>query len=395
MADGWNNLGAAFGGSSEKSYQEGLLTGAQTENALAQAAERVAKNKAQMQLADQLEAAGVPRTVAEASSGALTAGGNFGDVVGMRNKNQEYDFRARAGDPNVPIGDANRAMLAVSSGPSEPLYRVGNGYSNKFDNAPAITPLGDAVGGGGDAAQIQVLRAYGLLGPDGKVIPGQEERAFDVMRSTQSNMVAGGVPGTTTANPFSASRGVLRPATDAATVGANAAEVARATEVGKGTGEAQLGLEDALADINKLRTNVNNFLAAPGFKSVYGNVQGQPGVRGVLGVADQDIADAQASLKNLDAQTFGIAIQKMRGLGQLSNAEGMKVTDAFTRATNPTISETEAGVAWNDVLDGLDLAEARAKRRARPLAPASPAPAAAAAPGGPVSLDDYLKSKGF
>jgi hypothetical protein len=171
--------------------------------------------------------------------------------------------------------------------------------------------------------------------------------------------------------------------------------VARATEVGKGTGEAQLGLEDTLADINKLRTNVNNFLAAPGFKSVYGNVQGQPGVRGVLGVADQDIADAQASLKNLDAQTFGIAIQKMRGLGQLSNAEGMKVTDAFTRATNPTISETEAGVAWNDVLDGLDLAEARAKRRARPLAPASPAPAAAAAPGGPVSLDDYLKSKGF
>ncbi len=403
--DGWKNLGAAFGGDSEKSYQEGMLTGAQTENALAQAAERVAKNKARLQLADQLEAAGIPRTTAEASAGALTAGGNLGDVVTMRDKQQEYDFRARAGDPNTPIGDAQRAMLAVSSGPTEPLYKVGNGYANKFDNNPSITPLGDAVGGGGDSATVQALRAFGLLGPDGRVLPGKEELAFNIMRNTERTVDLGNVPGRVSANPFSANPGVAVPVTPTSTVAANTAETARAKEVGTGTGKAQMAAGGDLAEVNKLRNTITNFRKMPGFAGAYGNIQGQPVVRSAAGLLDQDIADAQATLTNLDSQTFGIAIDTMKGLGALSNAEGSRVTSAFTVATNPLVSERVANAAWDEVLYYLDLAEKNIQAKAGgsqmpggaapSAAPAPVAPTAAPAAAPAVTLDSYLKSKGY
>jgi hypothetical protein len=54
----------------------------------------------------------------------------------------------------------------------------------------------------------------------------------------------------------------------------------------------------------------------------------------------------------------------MRGLGQLSDAEGKKITAAYTRATNPKQSEIDAKKAWKEVLKYLDLAEMRAKQKA-------------------------------
>jgi hypothetical protein len=82
----------------------------------------------------------------------------------------------------------------------------------------------------------------------------------------------------------------------------------------------------------------------------------------------------------LAANAFGISIQKNRGLGQLSDAEGRKFSAAFTRATNPKIGTEEAKVAWAETLQYLDLIQARLKQKATGVAPGG---TAAPAGGGP------------
>lgn len=142
MADqsGFFRLGDALAGDSELEYQKGLQLGANTENALAEARERKQKSQAQIDLADQLEATGAPRTLAVASAGALTAGGGLGDVVALLGKNQEKDFRATAGDPTKTFAERNTALQGVAAAPVERFGTVGeNMYQDKFSDAPAPT----------------------------------------------------------------------------------------------------------------------------------------------------------------------------------------------------------------------------------------------------------------
>lgn len=127
---------------------------------------------------------------------------------------------------------------------------------------------------------------------------------------------------------------------------------------GGAQGEAAAGLPDALADINKMKLDIANFVSHPGFATVYGKS------RPLALIPGTDAANAEGRRRTLDAQAFGITIQKMRGLGALSNAEGQRVTDAFTHATNPSISEEEARAAWGEVNYYLDLAERRAQQKA-------------------------------
>ena len=134
-----------------------------------------------------------------------------------------------------------------------------------------------------------------------------------------------------------------------------------AKEKAKDTVEAQTNLGSAIDEIDKMRTNVNALLNAPGFKTIYG-ASGLIDPRNYY--PGSDAANAGAMREQLSSQAFGISIQKMRGLGQLSDAEGKKITAAYTRATNPKISDQEARKAWNEVLEGLDLAERRAKEKA-------------------------------
>lgn len=143
----------------------------------------------------------------------------------------------------------------------------------------------------------------------------------------------------------------------------NAAAKSRsaAKTAGEAQGANQAGLEDSLADINKMRGDINNLITAPGFDAIYG-LQGAVNPKNYI--PGTDAANAQARRQTLSAESFGIAIQKMKGLGGLSNAEGAKVTDAFTRATNPKISAEEARQAWDEVNIYLDAAEARARKKA-------------------------------
>lgn len=147
--------------------------------------------------------------------------------------------------------------------------------------------------------------------------------------------------------------------TQAAAGKAGAVEAAKTTAGARA--DAQVNLGSNLDEINKMREQVSGLLAEPGFNTIYGVssiVDPRNYVRGT------DAANAQARREQIDAQAFGISIQKMKGLGQLSNAEGSKVTAAFTRATNPKLSAVEAKKAWVEVQHYLDLAEQRVKQKA-------------------------------
>lgn len=134
-----------------------------------------------------------------------------------------------------------------------------------------------------------------------------------------------------------------------------------ATEGAKALVEGQSSLGGALDDINKMRTNIKGLMEDPGFDTIYG-ASGRFDPRNYM--PGTDAANAAARRTQLESQSFGITIQKMRGLGQLSDAEGKKVTAAYTRATNPNLGDKAAREAWNEVLGYLDLAEQRAKEKA-------------------------------
>jgi hypothetical protein len=137
-----------------------------------------------------------------------------------------------------------------------------------------------------------------------------------------------------------------------------AAARAGGTATGGAQGAAVAGLPDALADIDKMKRDIQGFLTHPGFATVYGKS------RPAAFIPGSQAAGAEGRRRTLDAQAFGITIQKMRGLGALSNAEGQRVTDAFTHATNASISEEEAQGAWGEVNYYLDLAAQRAQQKA-------------------------------
>jgi hypothetical protein len=140
VASGWAKLGDALGGDSELEYEKGLNLGANTENALAQASERRNKAQAQQQLAGQLRAAGFSDADSDASAGALTAGANLGDVLSMKGKQQEYDFRTKAGDPNLPFSERNTALQGVAAAPVERFGTVGeNMFQDKFSDTDTPT----------------------------------------------------------------------------------------------------------------------------------------------------------------------------------------------------------------------------------------------------------------
>ena len=117
--------------------------------------------------------------------------------------------------------------------------------------------------------------------------------------------------------------------------------------------------------IDKMQTEIDGLLAAPGFDMVYGKSRYvSPGM--LPGAAG---ANAETRRNQLEASSFGIAIQDMKGLGALSNAEGLKVTAAYTRAVDPRQSEEEARIAWGEVKTYLDLAKQRIQARATSMAP--------------------------
>lgn len=382
MAGPFDILGAALGGDSEKSYEEGRALGAKTEEALANARQRVMENDARARGQANLEAAGVAPNQARLMADAVTAGKNYGDPIEAMLKNQEFGFRATAGDPNTDITNANAALRGVATGPVDRYQKIGAGADDRFD-AAGIQPLGDMAGseGGGSSAAMQALRAFNFIDPTGHVVPGKEADAYDLYRDTTRNVDAGGVPLQTTNNPFHrVGPQVVAPAP---VVAHNAAEIASGKEQGQQQGLAAVKLPEALSELDQMQANLRRLTSKPGFDSIYGARQGTDVGQAITQFASQDAADADADRKQLAANAFIISIVKNKGQGQLSNAEGLKFTDAFTRATNPRLSPAEARQAWGEVDSYIDTIKQRLKQSAAPLNGAQAAPAA---PGGSTQI---------
>jgi hypothetical protein len=125
--------------------------------------------------------------------------------------------------------------------------------------------------------------------------------------------------------------------------------------------QSQIDLGSNLDEINKMRQEVTGLVGSRGFDTIYG-LSGKVDPRNYI--PGTDAANAEARRSQLEAASFGIAIQKMRGLGQLSDAEGKKVTAAYTRAIDKKQSPEAAKEAWSEVQTYLDLAEKRAKEKA-------------------------------
>lgn len=135
-------------------------------------------------------------------------------------------------------------------------------------------------------------------------------------------------------------------------------------------------------DVLKMQGNVQGLLDAPGFNTIYGKSRFMspsmlPGGEG---------ADAEARRNQLEAASFGISIQQMKGLGALSNAEGLKVTAAYTRAVDPKQSEEAAREAWAEVQGYLKMAQDRIASGGL-VTPSAPAPAA-------TGIDAYMQKYG-
>jgi hypothetical protein len=384
MATGFEILGAALGGDSEEAYQEGRALGAKTEEALANARRRVMENDALERGRKTLIASGVPEQQADAAYTALQAGGKLDDPIQLMLKSQEHGFRGGIADPNTTFSQANRFAMAIDGKPTDRFQKIGAGADDRFDEA-GIQPLGDMAGdpGGGTSAGMQALRAFNFIGPDNRVIPGKEEAAFNLYRDTTKNVDAGGVPLQTQNNPFS-TRGpqVIAPVEQ---VAANTGAIKSAQEQGAAIGRNAAGLDSTNATIDKFTNDIDQFLMKPGFDTLYGNIQGTEVGKAVTGVLDQDAADARAALDTLGGEAFLASIQKMRGFGQLSNQEGVKVQTALTRALDTRVGSPEARAAWAEVKKHMAELKRVAAIEAgqggqKPAAPAAPAAA------GPVKM---------
>lgn len=287
---GFSDIGDFFAGNhagNEMAYQKGMALGANTQNAMAQARERIRQNTAieRLQTDPKLAQAFGLGDMTDATVTAMAGGLNPVQIMDTRLKGQEAGFRDIAGSPDASIdaGARNRALAGVASGPVETFKAVGSkGYQDVFHPDQGVIPLGPEFNlgaGGGDAASIQLMRAFGFLDEHGRVLPGKEKQAFDVMRTTGKTVDEGGVPGVVDFNPFAqtprgaaaphtgvapglgdvmappmaaapppvAGTGAVAPISSAARVASNTADIEKAKVIGKGAGEAAVALPKARA----------------------------------------------------------------------------------------------------------------------------------------------------
>ncbi len=404
MPGPFDKLGEALGGDSELSYEKGRALGANTEEALANARRRVMENDALARGRQTLVAAGVPEEQADAAYTAMQAGGKIDDPIQLMLKGQEYNFRKTAGDPNVSPGNANVALRGIAPGPVEPLYAVGKaGYANKFSATDTVTPLpGGAREGGGASSAMQYLTAAGALDANGQVRPGWEKFAWRVQNPTQKTVMVGGVPTLVTDNPWedptaapppgAAPPGLVpgaapprpsmhaQPIATPEQVASNEAATAGAKATAEAQGKNLASLPTALSTIDTFSKDIDNLVASPGFDTIYGARVGTGIGQNIATFASQDAADAAALRSKVNAEAFRASINSMRGLGQLSNAEGEKVQAALTTLANPKLSPDQARVAAQQLKERLaqlkHVAQIEAGQGGAPQTPVAPAAAA-------------------
>lgn len=105
-------------------------------------------------------------------------------------------------------------------------------------------------------------------------------------------------------------------------------------EFGKSQGEKDAGLPATMQDLDYIDETIARIEQHPGSKNAFGMMSLVPNRPG------SKTSDFDNLRKQLESQTFLTAVQKMRGLGALTEMEGKKVTDAVA-ALQTTQSEEQ------------------------------------------------------
>jgi len=363
---GWGALGEMLGGSGhatyEKAYNEGRYRSAQTEDALMQARINQAKavdqelstkqktellaNPANLMNPD-------PNTLANLLVGGLGSDYNQAST-GMKTQ-QGIRLTDQVANVGTPAEQRLRDLQALEGKPSADLVNVGaNDYVNLADDlqVPDVLPSAEAeiAAKAANEGSTPAIKNFEY----GNALPPEQRAGFTPYVRNDVVVQAGGVPVNTGFGGKAPAAAVVDPNT----VARNAGTVAQGKAEGSARGAQVAALPGKEEKVATFLADIDAFLADPGFTEVYGKSGSAYELAGRLAPASYQ--QAKGRLNTLDAQTFGLAIEQMKGLGALSNAEGQKVQAAYTRATNPLIDEDDARVAWEEVKNRLDRAQQKA-----------------------------------
>lgn len=384
---GWEDLGSVLAGGIDREgqFQNGRYRSAQTEAALSSARENQAKamraeaeNKADQDFRAMQAAGGVDygNPTADMITTALLAGrgGDLPHAGEFNLQAQQFRNRAAISDVNTPAETRLRAAQSsdpalVGKGDVVPFGQTGKLDLTQDDQNPVA--LGDAFAkalgpGPLPTAPIQNYNfRSGLKTPEDQSMFDEQVRKQQIINS---NGVISAVPGI---NPS----GAAPPKTlvDRDTAAGNAAAVTGAKTTATTQSKLANALPGVVEDVQNMKGSIDKLRSMPGFSQIYG-VQGQIDPRQL--VAGTDYSNADALRKQLGSQAFQASIAKMRGLGALSDREGLKVESAMTAALDPKLGSEEADLAFDTLQFQLDrllkVAEKEAGMAAGPTPTSSP-----------------------
>lgn len=353
---GWNELGDLLGGGlegrKETAFQNGRYRAAQTEDALtnarvnqAKAMQAEAENAARSEFAA-AQARGeinyadpTSSMITQALLGGL--GAQLPNAGTFNLQAQEFRNRDILGDPTQSALNRTRAGDAVQGKLQGDIQGVtGKATYNLTDDMPELATLA-GVDTGSTPADLQfydrLMSVGGPDSPEGRVM-------MDVRRNNYRVNSFGDVPTQVRTGPAPE----VTPLATAPKIADNKATVAGAVAGAKTTAATQAKLANALPGVTEsldtFTADIDRFTSAPGFDMVYGKSGAAAGLMGPL--APEDYRNANALLSNLNAEAFLNSIQKMRGLGALSNAEGEKVEAALTAALDRNQDEAQAAQSF-------------------------------------------------
>lgn len=375
---GWEDLGQMLGGAGgatyQRAYDEGRFRSAQTEEALqtarvkqAESIERERKNKITTEVLANPTGLFNPTEALAAQLLGAGLGEQYQQLSGGLQKQQDIRFRDRVANTDTNAEGRLRALQAIEGKPSADVQAVGaNDFVNLADDLQVPQILDSAnkeLQQGGKPTPAMINYRFG------ETLTPEQRRNFQPYVRSDTIVTPGGVPTNAGFGGRGTPTAVVDPTTVAATTAANAAAKAEGTARGGQIAAAPGKIDKA----ETLLANVDQLLQDPAFDTVYG-------LSNVLDprnyIPGTDAARASGLLKTIDAETFGLAIEQMKGLGALSNAEGQKVQQAFTEATNPNLDEVDARAAWAKVQTRMK----KAVEKARQLQQTSVLPQPGAAP---------------